>query len=139
MHVFYIYAKEKYSNKICKYKSLHEINFILNERLDSVFIQQHMHTHLSFPTSVQLVHSTAVWPSCLPAYRSKRTLKNKQTRWLWEHDAKYTNAWQRLNYCTSTCKTQHDWACLLTDSESNLCTQTIHLCLMPWLSMGNTW
>lgn len=47
MHVFYIYATETYSNKICKYKSLHEINFIYNECLDSVFIQQHMHTHLS--------------------------------------------------------------------------------------------
>lgn len=46
MHVFYIYAKEKHSNKICKYKSLHEINFIHNECIDSVFIQQHMHTYI---------------------------------------------------------------------------------------------
>lgn len=43
---FTFMQKEKYSNKICKYKSLHEINFIHNERLDSVFIQQHMHTHI---------------------------------------------------------------------------------------------
>lgn len=25
---------------------------------------------------------------------------------------------------------------LLTDSKSNLCTQTVHCCLMPWLRMG---
>lgn len=39
---------------ICKYKSLHEINFIHNEHLDSVFIQQHMHTY-NFP--FPLAHS----------------------------------------------------------------------------------
>lgn len=61
MHVFYFYAKEKYSNKKCKYKSLHEINFIHNKCIDSVFIQQHIHTYIfSFPTGFWLVFSTAV-------------------------------------------------------------------------------
>lgn len=46
MHVFYIYAKEKHSTKICKYQSLHEINLIHNERTDCVFLQQHMHSDM---------------------------------------------------------------------------------------------
>lgn len=51
---FTFMQQEEYSNKICKYKSLHEINFIHKEHLDSVFIQQHMHTYiLPFP----LAHS----------------------------------------------------------------------------------
>lgn len=80
MHVFYIYATEKYSNKICKYKSLHEINFIHNERLDSVFIQQHMHTYifpfpLAYSWCFQLLFdplSTCVWV--------KESIKKKKTR-----------------------------------------------------------
>lgn len=38
-------------------KSLHEINFLHNERLDSVFMQPHMQTYM------RLFLSTTVWPS----------------------------------------------------------------------------
>lgn len=55
---FTFMQKKKYSNKICKYESLHEINFIHNEHLDFVFIQQHMHTYIiPFPTG--LLHPPA--------------------------------------------------------------------------------
>lgn len=58
---FTFMQKKKHSNKICKYKSLHEINFIHNKHSDFVFFfQQHMHTYIfPFPLALPLRFSTA--------------------------------------------------------------------------------
>lgn len=137
MHVFYIYAKEKYSNQICKYKSLHEINFIHNERLDSVFIQQHMHTYilpflLAHSECFRLLFDPLFTRVRVKASRKRQGDCESMMQSIQTHDNDRTTV-------PPTCEAQHDRACLLTDSESNLCTQTEHCCLMPWLSMGDTW
>ena len=72
---------------------------------------------------------------------SKRALKKKQqknkvtesmTQSIRTHDNDRTTVHQPVERSMIG-------ACLLTDSESNLRTQTVHRCLMPWLSMGDTW
>lgn len=63
-------------------KSLHEINFLHNERLDSVFLQPHMQTYmLSFFLSCRRLFE--------PLLASEGFT---QTGLLREHDAKQTNA-----------------------------------------------